>query len=329
MRRTVSYVAVALSAATATWFAAPHPARSRRTGPTSGRSPTQLRWVPRGLAGDRPDARRAGRRRRLPDGQPVGRQHRHPVARRRTTCSACSPNRGPAAGPAASSTATATSSPTTTSSRTPGGSRSPCSTAPPTRPSSSAPTQQRPGRHQDRRRRRQARPDCLGRLEPAAGRRAGLRHRQPVRPGADADDRHRQQPEPLAPHGEQPHGPWRHPDGRGDQPGQLRRPAARQARGDGRDHDGHRQPVGLERRRRAGDPVGGRPAGRRRIDQKRPDDPPGLRHLQRLRDGQGAAGQPGDAGRGRGEGRHARPAGARRPARRHSPTGCWTGRRPT
>ena len=82
-----------------------------------------------------------------------------------------------------------------------------------------------------------------GATRPAAGRHARVRHRQPVRPGADADDRHRQQPEPLAPHGEQPHDPRRHPDRRGHQPRQLRRAAAEPPGRAGRHHHGDHQPV--------------------------------------------------------------------------------------
>ena len=95
-----------------------------------------------------------------------------------------------------------------------------------------------------------------------AGRRPGRRDRQPVQPARDdhAGDR---QPGRAQHHGaEQLHDHRRDPDRRGDQPRQLRRPAARRRRTRARPERPDPDQLGFQRRRRLRDSVEHRPADR-------------------------------------------------------------------
>ena len=113
-------------------------------------------------------------------------------------------------------------------------------------------------------------PLAARRLRPGPGRRRGRRDRQPVRPRPDRHRRDRQR-DPARDHrAERLHDRPRHPDRRGDQPRQLRRPAAERARrGDRRqlaDRDRRHRPQ-RQRRRRLRRPLEhrqdrGRPADR-------------------------------------------------------------------
>ena len=69
----------------------------------------------------------------------------------------------------------------------------------------------------------------------ARGRRRGRRDRQPLRPRPHGHDRHHQRPPAPARGAQRLQHPQRDPDGRGDQPRQLRRSAARQPRPRDRD----------------------------------------------------------------------------------------------
>ena len=90
----------------------------------------------------------------------------------------------------------------------------------------------------------------------------GIRDRQPLRPGLDAHHRHRLGARPLAAVRR-----WRHdrppdPDRRGDQPGQLGRPAARLGRPpDRRQHDDLQPLGGIGRHRVCGAGGHGEPRG--------------------------------------------------------------------
>ena len=85
---------------------------------------------------------------------------------------------------------------------------------------------------------------AAGRLRPRAGRRRRDRDRLPARPGPHRDARDRLGPRPRDPGAQRLPDRQGHPDRRPDQPGQLRRPAARRAR------RGHRRQL-ADRDRRA------------------------------------------------------------------------------
>ena len=87
------------------------------------------------------------------------------------------------------------------------------------------------------------------------GRRPGRRDRQPVRPRGHGDDRDRQRPPPADDRAEQLHDQRLDPDGRRDQPRQLRRAAPRRARPCHRRQRADRERLRRQRRRRVRDPV--------------------------------------------------------------------------
>ena len=85
-------------------------------------------------------------------------------------------------------------------------------------------------------------------------RRSGRRDREPVRPRGHRDHGHRERPRPLDGGTERLHDQRFDPDGRGDQPRQLRRAAARPPGPRDRRERADRERVGRERRRRLRDP---------------------------------------------------------------------------
>jgi hypothetical protein len=110
---------------------------------------------------------------------------------------------------------------------------------------------------------------------------ARLCHRQPLRPGPDADHRHRQRAQPRDRVLQQPHHPRRDPDRRRHQPRQFRRPAARLGRAADRRQHPDRQPQRRQRRHRLCHTGRRGQPHRAAADPRRPLRAPGHRHQRR------------------------------------------------